>query len=85
MIEKIIPSRSALNCFHYIGKEDSVFIATNMGCDEPIGLAKEFALVNSLNPTKYEAIHIVLTLQPGEHLTDEQWALAVENALIAES
>lgn len=75
MIIKLINSNSASNSFRYVAKDDSVRISTNMGAENPGDLAKELRYVAGLNPrVKYcQAVHIVVSLSPGETLSDDLW------------
>ncbi len=72
MILKIIPGRSAINAARYMAKPDAILIDTNMESIEPVGIAKEFAMVNSLKPLKHQVVHLVLSLPLGEKITPEQ-------------
>lgn len=84
MIEKIIYSNSVRNCLNYIFKEDSTFIASNMGSPDPAGLAQEFRLVNSLRPgLKHQVIHLAISLASGESLSQKQKVETVQRSLAA--
>lgn len=82
MIIKIIASRSGGNTLSYIAKVDSLLLEKNVGSITPDDQAAEFRFLNQLRPgLKYEAIHVVIALAPGEALTEAEWLVVLERVL----